>query len=211
MYYKNVVIILLFIKIFSATAQYEYFNPNKVKKVEDLDYRIGLSSGIGNTVGLFGLFFEYKYKKIIPTFGIGYGTHGGKINIGLRYILNYNRKIYFNSSYTYVTGIKKAYQTLEVVSYDSTENRVTKKDQDSIQISYKPIHLINFSIIKYWKLFNNFYAHLEIGYSFKINNRPSHWQILDDVIISDSERYFLNLFVPGNKPYLGFGISYTFK
>jgi hypothetical protein len=150
-----------------------------------------------NSIGILGVSIEEKiHEKASLVASAGLGTWGYKLTAGGRYYFSNQTAI--GISYALATGLSKVKLNLE-------NSSGSKQD---INMQLLPVHLINITYHKFWKLSNgNSRFGLDAGYSISLS--PIHqYKVLDQgVSLSDNSVRVMSILQPGG---LILGITFTF-
>jgi hypothetical protein len=117
------------------------------------------------------------------------------------------QKIYISTSYTFVKGTRHKIESVEIIELDTNNNFIQRYRDVAVRLH--PVHVLNFTASKSWKLREFLHLNLELGYAFRLNTRLVYYEILDPVTITDSQRFFQNFLIPGNNPILGLGLIWV--
>ena len=186
------------------------FEPGKTSKAEAdtnaPDHRVflGLATGFRNSTGLFGVTCEvYLYKGLNAIAGIGIGTWGYKPMVGLRYYFDYPYRYAIGMSYSYATGGGNTPISLELDVIDTAGATVRK----SVPVKLSGVSVVNFSIMKFWRLGKHHRFNVEVGYSAPFQEGYA-FKILSDDRVTQQSLQVLQILQPG-----GFmiGASFSFR
>ena len=160
---------------------------------------LGIGSGINNYTGLIGLSVNLRaYDKIFLQGGIGIGSWGTKMTIGLRYDLSYKKGWSFGVGLSTCSGLKDFKTNLEL--QDGTTKEVLLDLNRANTLNLKATY--NFMLGKN----NNFY--LDFGYALPLDASP--WKVKDGSVISSTSNSVMAMVAPGGI-LLGLGFMFGLK
>ena len=152
---------------------------------------IGVGTGINNFSGIIGPSAEFSIKNTASIFlGGGLGSWGFKYSVGGRYYFSYPRKSAVSISYSGAGGASKA--TVKLNTLDMNGATVLK----NVDIKLKPVSVLNFSYLYFFRLGKKHRFNLEAGYGVNLSGK-NNFQVLSNDVITKSSYDVINFIQPG--------------
>ena len=151
---------------------------------------LGLSTGINNAPGYFGLDFNIVLSKFVTLdAGVGPCTWGNKLYVGSKYYLKENHRGWaLGGGFTYSSGVENIKLRLNTIYGDRQKVSLALKPEDNLFVA----------ISRYWNLgrkYNRFYVTL--GKSVPL--QPPHFhEFQGQPPITDQARQNVKRLAPGN-------------
>lgn len=157
---------------------------------------LGIGTGINNYTGLIGLSVNLRaYDKIFIQGGIGIGSWGTKMTIGLRYDLSYKKGWSFGVGISTCSGLTDFKTNLELQNGTSKDVILDLNRANTLNLKAT----YNFRLGKN----NNFY--LEFGYAAPLETSP--WTVKDGSVLSSTSMSVMEMVAPGG---ILIGLGFTF-
>lgn len=189
---KTLLIIMFFATIYRVNAQ----SKNNSSSDSLPKFYLGVGTGINSYTGLLGLSGNLRiYDKFFIQAGLGIGSWGTKMSIGLRYDMSYQKGWSYGIGFSSCSGLKDFKTNLELQSG-------VKKD---VTMDCLRANTLNLKATHNWKLGKNNTFYLEFGYAIPLQSSP--WRIKDGSIISSTSKSVMDMIAPGG---LLIGIGFTF-
>ena len=200
---KNTTIVLLFLALGIRASAQDYYVPsananrtntprksNDTISVKSLPVAyLGLGTGVNSYCGFLGAGIDIRlYQTLFLRGGVGFGTWGNKISVGLKYAEKYTSGWIFGLQYIYCTGISNFTSQLQV---DSGGGTVTK----NVNLTLEPTSCINITASYAWVYHrkNNFF--LEFGYSVPLATNP--YTVNDGSVLTSVSTAAMKILEPG--------------
>lgn len=160
-----------------------------IKPVKPPVCYLGLSTGINNAPGIFGLDFNIRAGNFVTIdAGVGPSTWGNKIYIGAKYYLKENYRGWaLGGGITYNSGVESVRLKLNTI-YGIREK---------VSLSLKPEDNAFVAIYHYWTLgkkYNRFYV--DLGKSVPLH--PPHYHEMYGDPLTDQAKQNVKQLAPGN-------------
>ena len=189
---KTLLIIVVFTTFISAKAQSTNYN-----KSDSLPkFYLGIGTGMNSYTGLIGFSGNLRiYDRLFIQGGLGIGSWGGKMTIGLRYDLSYQKGWSYGIGFSSCSGLTDFKTELELASGE--KQKVTMDCLQAYTINLKATHN--------WKLGKKNTFYLEGGYAIPLQSSP--WRIKDGSVLSSTSIAVMKMIAPGG---LLIGLGFTF-
>ncbi|HEY4785106.1 MAG TPA: hypothetical protein VIH57_03615 [Bacteroidales bacterium] len=189
---RILLIIMCFATSFSINAQST--NDNKSDSLPS--FYLGLGTGINSYTGLLGISGNLRvYHKLFIQGGLGVGSWGSKMTIGLRYDMSYQKGWSYGIGFSSCSGLTDFKTNMELTSGIKKE----------VTMDLLRAYTLNLKATRNWKLGKNNTFYLEFGYAIPLQSSP--WRIKDGSELSSTSIAVMNTISPGG---LLIGLGFTF-
>lgn len=159
-------------------------------------FYLGLGTGINSYTGLLGLSGNLRiHDRIFIQGGLGLGSWGSKITIGIRYDMTYGSGWCYGIGISSCSGLKDFKNNMELQSG-------LKKD---VTMNLYRANTLNLKATRNWTFHRRNTFYLDLGYAIPLQASP--WEVTDGSLISNNSRAAMNLISPGGL-ILGLGITF---
>lgn len=205
----KVVFSVLFISLaFTAAAQDNYTRPANVQTTgqntqqqttssatDSLPkFYLGIGTGVNNYTGILGVGIDFRvYHSVILRAGIGIGTWGSKVTIGVRYEMEQfkGRGWVMGLSYSYCSGLSNFQTQLAVDTSTFYAGTVNKQ----VTLNLLPASTLNLTASYNWTFHKHNKFYLEFGYALALQSAP--YEVLDGSMLDYTSQIVLKELSPG--------------
>ena len=160
---------IFFVLLFTATAslaQQSKMEAERLKNIQSKQFWLATGTGLNNHFGLLGVSLEYKLKGPWSMFGgIGLGTWGSKLGVGMRIYKQYPVKRAFSFSLTQASGLTDIPLSTNAINPQGIVVDTT------VAFNLFPVWQFNASWMRYWRLSDWCRFYIEAGYSFALSQQ----------------------------------------
>ncbi|HXP48918.1 MAG TPA: hypothetical protein VN922_03130 [Bacteroidia bacterium] len=162
-------------------------------------FYLGLGTGLNNYVGIIGIGAELRtIDPLLVRAGIGIGTWGTKITIGLRYELHHTSGWVFGVSYSNCSGLSNFKTNLQV---DSAGNSTNK----NVTLNLNDVGVLNLTATYNWVFHRRNKFFLEFGWSVPLQTNP--YSVQDGSVLTPASEQVIGLLEPGGL-IIGIGVMF---